>query len=205
MDPYPRTPWPVLPFGVYYVEIASGTYTTIGRCSDGTVKSYSGSGAVPVPPLLPGRSYVDVEFSGNQAAARVGPTSTYIGYGHGCSGSRPASRLVPMDTPRLGKTFQANLLDLPTDAAVMLFGWARTTPQPLDPLGMPGCASHITLDGAYFLAGAHGWAKYFLPIPNLPGLVGLRFHNQAVVFDPGANNPLRAVVSDAAEGVIGHW
>jgi hypothetical protein len=47
-------------------------------------------------------------------------------------------------------------------------------------------------------------AKYCLPIPNLPSLVGMHFCNQAVVLDPGAN-PLGAVISDAAEGVIGHW
>jgi hypothetical protein len=36
-------------------------------------------------------------------------------------------------------------------------------------------------------------------------LVGLRFANQAVVLDPQAGNAAGAVVSDAAEGVIGHW
>ncbi|HEX5095889.1 MAG TPA: hypothetical protein VFX21_07750 [Acidimicrobiia bacterium] len=47
-------------------------------------------------------------------------------------------------------------------------------------------------------------AVWELPIPEVAVLVGVHFYNQALVLDPGAN-PFGAVVSDAAEGVVGHW
>jgi hypothetical protein len=137
-------------------------------------------------------------------AARVGPTSTYIAYGQGCAGSRPATRLVPRDTPHVGKTLEVRLFDLPEHAAFITFGWNRhPTPISLQPLGMPGCQQYATIDAHAFLMGNHHTALYRLPIPNLPGLVGLRFHNQALVLDRAANNALGAVVSDAAEAVVG--
>jgi hypothetical protein len=86
----------------------------------------------------------------------------------------------------------------------MVFGWNRVPPVSLAPLGMSGCNREVSIDAAVFVAGQDHQAVFELPIPNWPVLVGLRFHNQAVVLDPSAN-ALGAVVSDAAEGVIGHW
>jgi hypothetical protein len=37
----------------------------------------------------------------------------------------------------------------------------------------------------------------------MPGLLGIKFYNQAIVLDPAANNPLGAVVGEAMEGVLG--
>lgn len=96
------------------------------------------------------------------------------------------------------------MIGLPQNAAFMVFGWQGTTPQPLGSFGLPGCFRHVAIDGAYLLLGQDGWATYRLPIPNWPLLVGLTFHNQAIVLDPAAN-AAGAVVSEAAEGVIGHW
>lgn len=177
------------------------------RRSDGLCDSTSigPSAACPAPALPSGSTYVEVDAHGYQLAARVGPTSTYVSYGHGCAGSRQAARLVPMDTPRIDKVLEVNVFDLPHDVAFMLFGWNRTQPQSMASYGMQGCDAHVTPDGAYVLLGQHGWATYRLSIPNLPTLVGLRFYNQAVVLDQNAGNPLGAVMSDAAEGVVGHW
>ena len=52
------------------------------------------------------------------------------------------------------------------------------------------------------MLGSGGNAAWELPIPNQIGLVGLHFYNQALVFDPGTN-ALGAVISDAAEAVVG--
>lgn len=41
------------------------------------------------------------------------------------------------------------------------------------------------------------------PIPFQQSLLGARFYNQVFVFDPAAGNAMGAVVSDAAEGVVG--
>jgi hypothetical protein len=202
-------PVPVLPPGVSYVEVAGGSNagrTVAARRSDGqiVVFGYISGPTTQVPELLPGTSYVEVDVGNIMISARIGPTSTYTSFASGCAGSQPSARLVPQDTPGINKTHEVMLFDLPNNAAFMLFGWNRTAPVALDQYGMPGCAAEVSPDGAYFLVGQNGVAKYRLPIPNNPGLVGLHFYNQAVVLDSQAGNALGAVMSDAAEGVIGH-
>jgi hypothetical protein len=207
-----RRALPNLPWGVYYVELDGSTELQIARRSDGLIE-YATRGVIDpryqlpeAPPLAPGTSYVELAANMNQfGAARVGPTSTYVSYAHGCAGSRQPARLVPMDTPRIGKDHVVHVLDLPHDIAIMVFGWNSTWPVALAPYGMPGCALHVSLDTAFFLAGQHGWARARLPIPDDPTLVGLHFYHQALVPDAAAGNALGAVVSDAAEGIIGHW
>jgi hypothetical protein len=207
-----RRPLPLLPWGVHYVELDGSASVQIARRSDGLIE-YAAQGVIDqryqlpeAPPLAPGTSYVELAANINQfGAARVGPTSTYTSYAHGCAGSQQAARLVPMDTPRIGKNHVVHVLDLPQDIAIMVFGWQRTQPVALDSYGMPGCALHVSLDNAFFLAGQNGWAKCILPIPDAPILVGLHFCHQALVPDASAGNALGAVMSDAAEGIIGHW
>jgi hypothetical protein len=200
--------FPPLPTGVVYVEINAGTRHSLARRSDGQVVVESQNNfanfADLVPPLSPGESYVEVGCQSDENAARLGPTSTYVAFASGCSGSRLATRLIPRDTPRIGKVHQVTLFDLPQNIAFMVFGWNRVGPISLAQYGMPGCLQHVSIDAAAFLAGANNQARFELPIPNMPGLVGLHFFNQAIVPDPAAN-ALGAVVSDAAEGVIGHW
>jgi hypothetical protein len=64
----------------------------------------------------------------------------------------------------------------------------------------PSC---ITTQIPGSISGTGHEAPFALPIPYLPGLLGLKFYNQAIVLDPAANNPLGAVVGEAMEGVIG--
>ncbi len=154
--------------------------------------------------LQPGESYVSVNSNLDDTAAVIGPTSTYTGFAQGCAGSRPATRLVPKDTPRIGATLEVTLFDLPMDTARMIFGWERIGPIGLAPLGAPGCQAHVRLDAVFFLAGQNNQAKFELPIPRDPTCVGARFFNQAVVFDPMVGNRIRAVVSDAAEAIVGN-
>jgi hypothetical protein len=170
------------------------------RRSDGHAVQIGGN-FKPLPPD-PGVSYVQVHSMDGRSLYRLGPQTTYISYAPGCSGTRPTTQLIPRDTPKLGKTLEVTLLDLPENAAFMVFGFRSTTPSPLDTYGMPGCSSHVSMDGAYLLLGQNHKAKYRLPIPDSPGLLGLRFYNQAVVLDSAANG-LGAVVSNAAEAVIG--
>ena len=54
------------------------------------------------------------------------------------------------------------------------------------------------------LSGQWNRAKFGLSIPSRASLVGLHFYQQALVLDPAAGNPAGAVMSNAAEGVIGH-
>jgi hypothetical protein len=199
---------PPLPSGVYYVEADGGGYHTILRRSDGEVDvlGYIANQVMGVPPPLdPGTSYVEVSANAhNISAARVGPTSTYVGFAAGCAGTMPATRLVPSDTPRIDATLRVRLFDLPQDVAFMVMGFQRQSPASLLPVGMPGCFQHVAVDAFLLLQGQDHQAVWELPVPNWIGLVGVHFYNQALVLDQTANWP-GAVVSDAAEGVIGHW
>jgi hypothetical protein len=200
-------PLPALPSGVVYVEIDGGDDQLAARSSDGRIAGaaliwYDSFPNVPVPAV--GESFVEVSAYNGLGVVRVGPTSTYVSFAPGCAGSRPASRLVPADTPRLGRVLEVTVFDLPQDAAVMVFGWSRTAPIPLAVLGLPGCSQHVTVDAAVLLSGQDAQAQYRIGIPNAIGLVGLGFRNQAIVLDPAAN-AAGAVVSDAAEGIVGHW
>lgn len=201
-------PPPPLPTGVYYVEVQGAWHEALLRRSDGEVVTigtvYGYGPLVRIPPLAPGTSYVQLSGFHGSLAARASSTCTYTGYASGCAGSMQAARLIPRDTPRIGRTLEVDVLDLPAHVAVMAMGFERPPhPVSLAPLGMPGCDLHIQVDGAALLAGAGHTAKFLLPIPDRVELVGLRFQTQALVLDPAAGNGLGAVMSDAAEGVIG--
>jgi alpha-tubulin suppressor-like RCC1 family protein len=197
------------PWGVYVVDFDSKDSCVLLRRSDGQIVFVfvgSPQSSDVVPELEPGTSYLDVSGgNGNNAAARVGSTCFYVGMVPGCSGSRPASKLVPRDTPRIGRTLEVTLFDLPNDIAVMGMGF-QSLPVPVDLgfLGMPGCSLAISVDAVLGLVGQGGKGKWQLPIPNQPALVGVHFYNQALVMDLGAGNSFGAVMSDAMEGVVGY-
>jgi hypothetical protein len=202
---------PALPPGLVYVGIAAGDFYGLARRSDGTVVSWGfnqyGQGNVPAPGA--GLSYTKVRAAYNRASASVGPTSTFTTFGNGCAGSRPATRLVPLDTPHKGAPLQVTLFDLPANAAFLFVGLSTTT-SPFGPLplnaatfGMPGCTLYTSVDAEVFLAGAGGQATHSMVIPNVAGLVGVVFHEQALVLDPAAGNGLGAVLSDAITAVVG--
>ncbi|HEX5051591.1 MAG TPA: hypothetical protein VFZ65_07465 [Planctomycetota bacterium] len=200
-------PFPPLPSGVSYVELDGGEQVLVARRSDGTVvgaAQNTNSTILEAPSAQPGESFVEVSAGAYEfGLARVGPTCTYVSFATGCAGTRPASRLVPRDTPRLGAPLEVTVFDLPQDLAIVVWGWQRVGPIPLAAIGMPGCAQQISIDATELLSGQGGQAKFTLPIPNALSLVGVSFHNQAIVFDAAAN-AAGLVVSDAAEGVIGH-
>jgi alpha-tubulin suppressor-like RCC1 family protein len=200
------TPLPPLPFGVYYVEMAGGMQQVALRRSDGQVAVLGlyGYNAPEVPRLDPGTSYVQVSGKHLSIAARGSSTCTYVGFAPGCAGSMPAAKLIPRDTPRIGRTLRVNVRNLPVHIAAVAMGFQMpTTPIPLAAIGMPGCDLRIQVDGVALVAGQQNNAMLELPIPNVRSLVGLRFYNQALVLDPGAGNGLGAVISEASEGVIG--
>jgi alpha-tubulin suppressor-like RCC1 family protein len=196
---------PPLSSGASYVEISGGNNQIMARRSDGwvVVGGWCQYRQDLVPPLDPGTSYVQVDGGDYSVAARVGPTTTYVTFAAGCAGSRPAARLIPMDTPRVGQTLELNLLDLPANSAFVALGWNRIAPLPLASLGMPGCDLQISIDDVAFVSGQAGTATHRVAIPNWPGLIGMHFFHQALVPDPAAGNSFGAVVSNAAEGVVG--
>ena len=116
---------------------------------------------------------------------------------------------MPLDTPQLGRTLELRLFDLPADAAFLVLGLDNVAtaigslPRDLGFAGMPGCAWRISTDLAVFLAGSNQQVVARLPIPNVQGLLGLTFYQQALVLDPAAGNAAGVVVSDATMAVVG--
>ena len=196
---------PSLPPGVVFVDAASGYAHVIARTSDGGVHHWGWTQWYQnlIPPIPAGFSCLDIDTStSHQSAALYGPASTYVTIANGCAGSRPATRLIPFDTPRIGRTLEVNLLDLPVDLAFLTFGWSSIPPISMTPLGMPGCSAHISVDAVALVAGTNHSALFRLPIPYTTQLVGIEFFHQAFVPDPNAN-PLGAVLSDTAHAHVG--
>ena len=156
------------------------------------------------PPLAPGTSYVKLDAGLHLTVGLVGPTSTYVTYAAGCPGSLGVCELVPRDTPRIGRPLTVQMNNLPANVAVLAFGWNRTAAVSLATLGMPGCNAYLQPDAWALCTGQNGSATYDLPIPNAIPFVGLRFYHQAMVPDPtGGTTALGAVMSNAAEAVVG--
>ena len=196
---------PPLPYGIYYTDVRCGAEHAILYRSDGQF-DLCGILYYRVPELPPGSCWAEVAGSTvSTIVGRVGPTTTYTSFAQGCAGSLPSTRLIPSSTPRIGETLEVRLFDLPVGLAIMAMS-LQPVPGPvsLASIGMPGCDLEIAVDAVQVLSGNGNQASWFLPIPNQPQLVGLRFLNQALVLDPAAGNGLGAVVSDAAEGVVGY-
>jgi hypothetical protein len=91
---------------------------------------------------------------------------------------------------------------------VFLLGFTNASwalgPLPFDlgAFGMPGCQLQVDPAGTLFVAGSGGRAVWTFTVPNRAALLGLQFHNQAGVVDPGAN-AAGFTVSNAGAGVIG--
>ena len=188
------------------MELAAGYEHYVARRSDGEVVEWGWHqyGPPDVPPLVRGTSYLAIGAGNSTSVGVVGKTSTYVTFASGCAGSLPASTLVPRETPQIGKTLTVQVDQLPTNLAWLVFGWQRLLPAaPLAAIGMPGCEAHVTLDASVPLAGTGGRALFEWDIPFLPSLLGMRFYNQAFVLDPAAGNGIGAVVSAAAEAVVG--
>lgn len=160
---------------------------------------------VNVPPFEPGTSCLQLSGNWYSFAARMGSTCTYVGYLPGCAGSMPAAPLIPHDTPRIGRPFGLRLRNLPLNLAALAMGFDKpAVPIALGPIGMPGCALGIDIDAVVVLSGQDHEVELHLPIPDVASLVGVRFYQQALVLDPQAGNTLGAVMSDAAEGIVGY-
>jgi hypothetical protein len=100
------------------------------------------------------------------------------------------------------------MFDLPADAAWLVTGFDTTTssfgplPASLAPFGAPGCSLYVRDDLVALVVGAGNQATIDIVIPAWLGLLGVRFHQQALVPDAAAN-PLGAVMSDAMTATVG--
>jgi hypothetical protein len=98
---------------------------------------------------------------------------------------------------------------LPQSLAVMISGlsnvsWAAVPlPLELTPFGLTNCSLRVSLDVSDALIGSLGSATYSLAVPASTALAGFILHQQALVLDPAAGNPVGLVMSDAATAVVG--
>ncbi len=135
--------------------------------------------------------------------------ASYTTFGAGCAGTLPVSTLQPVSMPRLGQSFLVILNNLPANLAFLMTGWSNqvsslgSLPVDLNTLGAPGCFGRTSLDSTTLLVGSGGNALSTMVLPNFATLLGVQFHQQALVLDPGVNQ-LGAVVGNAATASIGN-
>lgn len=132
-------------------------------------------------------------------------------HGAGCTGTLGMPGLaptLPWSLPWLGESLVGTLTNLPASLAFVTTGFSDTTvgsqPLPLDlgALGMPGCLLRCSPEVTMLVSGAGNLAQFSLPIPNVAGMRGLGFFQQALAIDPAAN-PMGATLSNSVRGVIG--
>jgi hypothetical protein len=123
-------------------------------------------------------------------------------FGTGCSGSMPAPNLSEIMPAVAGQPFIEQIDNLPTNAAVHLFGFScqnsllGALPLDLGAYGGPGCNLRVSADSVIFLFGSNNTALFVLNLPV--GLQGLQFYVQAAALDPTANSIGLAVSPMAA-------
>jgi len=116
-------------------------------------------------------------------------------FGAGCPGSLgvPTLQASAWSIPEPGGVAGFDVANLPFSFAMMAAGFSRTSagPQPLpmslQPFGMPGCALLVSPDATVLLVGSANTATWSLPLPSVPGLLGIELFLQAFAFDPAAN------------------
>ena len=130
----------------------------------------------------------------------------------GCKGSNgvPALGTLNCNQPFLTETLSIQVTGIPKAATVyLIFGLSNTVwgtnPLPMDWsfMGYTGCSLGVSLD-AFFTMQTNGTKATFpaAMVPNNARLVGVRFYNQAYVFDSKAN-PAGATLSNAITARIG--
>jgi len=115
----------------------------------------------------------------------------------GCPGNSgvPRLALVGNRTPRLGKPFVIDVVDLDAKAAgaVGILGLSDTwfgpirLPWVLDILGMPGCVLAASPDLMTGLAVSQRSARWTTTLPQARALLGKQFFQQALVLEAGSN------------------
>lgn len=126
-------------------------------------------------------------------------------------GSVPVSPLLSANAlPRIGKVFRLDLgRARSSTAAALMIGSSHTSwasiplPWSLAPFGGQSCSLQTSIDLIQGLAtDAQGAGSMPLMIPNDKRLSGIRFYNQFLVIDPGAN-PLGLSFTQGAQATIG--
>lgn len=129
-------------------------------------------------------------------------------YAEGCPGINgptlgfPAAQppAPPWDAgPWLGELYSIGIAPMPSPALLVL-SLTPTPPIALDPIGVPGCYAHLTLETTAMFGTNGLWT--FVP-PPVQSIVGVELNMQAYVPDAAAQNPAQALVTIAIRATIG--
>jgi hypothetical protein len=151
------------------------------------------------------RTAVDMWEYGTHAPATWSP------FGSGCTGTNGrAPRLSSPGRPWLGESFVLLLDQMPagTSVAQVFTGFSNAfwgsipLPLALGSFGFAGCQLLVDPLVGLPVAPVGGAGSWTLPLPSQASLIGVRFYNQAIVLDPGANLA-GATVSNGGGGVLG--
>jgi hypothetical protein len=152
----------------------------------------------------------NVGFPPGSWIVRAQEGAAFATYGTGCAGSAGVPTLSALTYPTLGTTFTLQTANASQNAggAFLMVGFSDTSwnglplPLSLTGFGMPGCTAFASPDSTLFFPMSGGTGTVNLSLPNDPGFVGTSLYAQALVRDPGASNPLGAVVSNAGHAVL---
>ena len=140
--------------------------------------------------------------------------ASYTPFGVGCPGSNgtPVLEQVPGSNPWVEGTLRVRITNLSRTfsfgTVFMAVGISKTEwggvslPIALGDMGLWGCTGYTSVDVAFPLVSFLGTATWNFDIPRDFSLVGMPFYNQGYILDPAAN-PAGAIVSNAAEALIG--
>jgi len=206
-----QTNVPPLAAGMTYTGVRADSHNGAASRSDGALRVWGSNlfGQLSVPSLSAGESFADAVVGDSWVMARVARFGTTEPLGAGCAGSLPPATIVPFANARVGAQLKHYVRGLPMDMAFVINGWSKTIspvgplPLPAAPYGMPGCTFFTSCDLIDFVSGQQGAAAWTANLPFDPALVGVPFHQQALVPDAGVGNPLQAVLSDACTTTVG--
>lgn len=135
---------------------------------------------------------------------------SYTYYGTGCQGSVGVPYLdrIPNVLPYSGQRFSLMVKNTPFFTPVMMMlGFSNTThqglplPYSLAPFGFPACSLLCSPDYVYTTTNVFGSSLWDIQLP--PGMGGVTFYNQAVVFDVAAQ-PSGLTLSNAGRALVGY-
>lgn len=123
-------------------------------------------------------------------------TVSTIGSGCPSSAGVPTLAAAPGSLPFVGHGFELRMTGVPSSIfspAFLMTGYSTTQwsgrplPWALGSYGMPGCTAWVAAEATDLMSGLGGVATKAWNIPVSTSFVGVEFHAQGAVLDPGLN------------------
>lgn len=159
--------------------------------------SYQPTPNMHFPIILPGTNSIHYWHSPTTTAWNGPFTSVAWSWRLVCAGGSGAAPVLSnTGVPTIAQSFSIDLAKAKANTAALLSLGGSTSqwgafklPLDLTAAGAPGCSLLASLDLVFAAASSGaGAASLKFPVPNATGLIGVVFHNQWIVVDPGANS-----------------